>query len=74
MTKREDVARLEAAGFALHRLATALREVRKRFPVRDELSARLDATEEQARTLAGEIAMQLRDLDEAAVYGGAGTA
>lgn len=64
--KREHVARLEASGFALHSLATALREVRRRFPQRDDLSPRLYAAEEEARILSGEIAMRLRDLDEAA--------
>jgi hypothetical protein len=68
--KGEQVARLEAAGFALHRMATELRDARQRFPVRDDLSPRLDAAEEEARTLAGEIASRLRDLDEAVVYGG----
>jgi len=67
--KLEHVERLERAGFALHRLAVELREVRQRFPMRDDLSARLVAAEEEARTLAGEIAMRLRDLDEAPVYG-----
>jgi predicted DNA-binding transcriptional regulator AlpA len=35
-----------------------------------DLTARLNAIEEEARILAGEVAMRLRDLDEAAtVYG-----
>ncbi len=70
MTKNEHVERLALAGQALHRAAEQLRETRLRFPARDDLSPRLDAAEEEARMLAGEIAMRLRDLDEAAAYGG----
>lgn len=62
--------RLERAGFAAHRAATELREVRERFPARDELSRRLQALEEEARTVAGLVAMELRQLEEADVYGG----
>ncbi len=68
--KRDEVERLEQVGRALHQAAATLREARVRFPARDDLSPRLDAAEEEARTLASEIAMRLRDLDEAATYGG----
>ena len=62
--------RLERAGFAVHRTAQDLREVRERFPARDELALRLQALEEEARTLAGLVAMELAELEEVRVYGG----
>ncbi len=61
--------RLERAGFAVHRTAHDLREVRERFPARDELARRLEALEEEARTLAGMVAMELRELEDVQVYG-----
>jgi hypothetical protein len=67
LANREQVRRLERAGFAVHRTAQDLREVRERFPARDELALRLQALEEEARTLAGMVAMELRELE---VYGG----
>jgi hypothetical protein len=67
--KVEAVARLERVGFVLHTAGAALQEARARFPVKDDLSPRLAAIEEEARILAGEIAMRLRDLDESSLYG-----
>ncbi len=71
MTKREEVERLEQVGRALYQAASTLREARQRFAVRDDLSARVDAAEEEARMLSGEIATRLRDLDEAAAFAAA---
>lgn len=62
--------RLERVGFAVHRTAVELREVRERFPARDDLARRLAALEEEARTVAGLVAMELQALEEAADYGG----
>ncbi len=70
--KHEAVERLERAGQALHTVAALLAEVRRRHTVRDDLTPRLDAIEEEARTLSGEMAMRLRDLDEAAHYAAGG--
>lgn len=63
----EDQARLERAGFAAWRAAEELREVRERWPASDadRLAALLRELEENARTLAGEVAMRLRDAAEA---------
>lgn len=62
----EDVARLERAGFAAWRAAEELREVRVRFPApeADRLARLVRALEEDARTLAGEVAMRLREAAE----------
>jgi uncharacterized protein YigA (DUF484 family) len=65
----ENVQRLERAGFVAHRTAVELREVRERFPVRDDLAHRLQALEEEARTIAGLVAMEIRQLEDAEVYG-----
>ncbi len=59
----DDTARLERAGFTVHRTAAELRDVRERFPARDEIAQRLQALEEEARTLAGLIVMELRDRE-----------
>lgn len=64
MTWLEDSTRLERAGFTVHRTAEELREVRERFPSRDDLARRLQALEEEARTVAGLIVMELRDREE----------
>ncbi len=72
ISKRDGVERLERASQALHGLAVLLAEVRQRYAIKDDLSPRLDAIEDEARTLAGEVAMRLRDLDEAAHYAAGG--
>ena len=54
--------RLERAGFAVYRAAVDLREVRERYPGADELARRLQAIEEEARTVAAQIARELRTL------------
>lgn len=57
---------MELVGFAAHRLATELREVRERLPLPPGgIGDRIRALEEDARTLAGQAAMELRQLDEA---------
>jgi predicted nucleic acid-binding OB-fold protein len=56
--------RLEQAGVTVHRAAWELREVRERWPAHDELARRLQAVEEEARTLAGQIVMELHELEE----------
>jgi len=63
VNRRERLGRLERAGFVLHHVAVELRNVRERYPSRDELANRLYALEEEARTLAGLIAMEWRDLE-----------
>jgi hypothetical protein len=68
MSEQDQETRLERAGFTANRTAQELREVRERFPIRDELARRLHAFEEEARTLAGLIAMELRDRE---AFGGA---
>lgn len=61
------VQRLERAGFAVHRTAEELRELRERFPApaRDELARRLQALEQEARALAGLVVEELRQLEVA---------
>jgi hypothetical protein len=56
--------RLQRAGFVLHQAAEGLRDVRVVFPAQDDLARRLRALEEEARTIAGEIAMELLELEE----------
>lgn len=63
MTWVDEAVRLERAGFTVHRTAAELREVRERFPARDDFARRLLALEEEARTLAGLIVMELRDRE-----------
>lgn len=67
----EDVTRLERAGFAAWRAAEELREVRERWPASDadRLGALLRELEEGARTVAGEVAMRLREVAEVAGHG-----
>jgi hypothetical protein len=71
MPERDVKERPERAGFAAHRVAQDLRDVRERFPARDDLAARLRALEEEARTVAGLIATELHDIEEVAAHGGA---
>jgi hypothetical protein len=67
--KIEAVERLEAAGFAASACATRLRDVRQRFGVHDDLTVKLDALEQQARTVASEVIARLHDIEECASYG-----
>ena len=59
----QDRERLERVGFIAHRTARELAEVRARFPVRDRLAVRLHAIEEEARGIAGEVLMELREAE-----------
>ena len=58
-----DKQRLERAGFVLHGAAQGLREVLQRFPAEDRLARRLAALESEARGMAGEALMALRDAE-----------
>ena len=58
-------ARITSLGFVAHRTAEELRAVLDRFPDRDRLATRIEALEHEARTLAGEIAMELHDAEGA---------
>lgn len=65
LLQHDQVQRLERAGFAVHRTAEELRQLRERFPSRDELARRLQALEEEARTVAGLVVEELRQLEVA---------
>lgn len=66
-----DARRLELAGFAAWRAAEELRQARDRFPgAVDRVAVLSRELEELARTLAGEVAMQLREVEERQAGGG----
>lgn len=62
----ENLLRLERTGLAAWQLAEALRDARLRWPVDDgdRLAALAGELEDLARTVAGEVAMQLRAAEE----------
>jgi hypothetical protein len=57
---RQEKERLERVGFAVHRTALELEDVRQRYPARDRLATRLHAIEQEARALAHEALEALR--------------
>ncbi|HTP51400.1 MAG TPA: hypothetical protein VMK42_11925 [Anaeromyxobacteraceae bacterium] len=63
--RQDELQRLECIGCAAYLSAEKLLEVLERYPVDDRLARRLRALEQEARGIAGEMLMELREAEGA---------